>query len=160
MILSRWRRLETREPRRGAEGYRLYAIGDVHGRLDLLNGLLAQIAADHQARGGTVQPLLVFLGDLIDRGPHSRQVVERVPRQVAERVCRYVTEEHVRQIPVTTCKYVREERVEPYEVRVCKMECRKEVVQVPRTVVKKVPVTYTYRVPRTVVTRVPIDPCG
>lgn len=62
----------------GAEGYRAYAIGDVHGRLDLLEGLLRQIEADHRARGGEVAPLLVFLGDLIDRGPQSREVVDKV----------------------------------------------------------------------------------
>jgi serine/threonine protein phosphatase 1 len=63
---------------RGPAGFRAYAIGDVHGRLDLLDGLLGRIAADHQARGGSARPLLVFLGDLIDRGPHSRGVMERV----------------------------------------------------------------------------------
>lgn len=56
---------------------RVYAIGDVHGRLDLLDALLARIA-DESARdpAGTVH--LVMLGDLIDRGPQSAQVVERL----------------------------------------------------------------------------------
>jgi serine/threonine protein phosphatase 1 len=76
---GRWRKSEPRQWR-GASGYRAYAIGDVHGRLDLLDGLLAQIAADHQARGGEVKPLLVLLGDLIDRGPDSRGVLERLLR--------------------------------------------------------------------------------
>jgi serine/threonine protein phosphatase 1 len=78
VILRRRRRAESRAIRRGAEGYRLYAIGDVHGCLDLLDGLLARIEADHLARGGDKEGVLVLLGDLIDRGPHSRQVVERV----------------------------------------------------------------------------------
>jgi serine/threonine protein phosphatase 1 len=61
----------------GARGYRAYVIGDVHGRLDLLEQLLAQIERDRTERPpGRV--LLVFLGDLIDRGPHSAQVVERL----------------------------------------------------------------------------------
>lgn len=72
-----WRRPRA-ERARGPEGWRAYAVGDVHGRLDLLNGALARIAADHRGRGGEARPLLVFLGDLIDRGPHSAQVVERV----------------------------------------------------------------------------------
>lgn len=58
-------------------GLRAYAIGDIHGRLDLLDELLADIERDmaSRARGRT---LLIFLGDLIDRGPHSREVVERL----------------------------------------------------------------------------------
>jgi serine/threonine protein phosphatase 1 len=79
MILHRWLGGQAKAPpRRGAAGHRAYAIGDVHGRLDLLDGLLQQIDADHRAHGGEAKPLLVFLGDLIDRGPHSSQVVERV----------------------------------------------------------------------------------
>ena len=58
-------------------GYRLYAVGDVHGRDDLLGQLLARIEEDSSRRGPAKQ-LLVFLGDLIDRGPSSKQVVERL----------------------------------------------------------------------------------
>lgn len=61
----------------GPEGYRAYAIGDVHGRLDLLDQLLAAIEADIVARR-QAQNVIVFLGDLIDRGPQSAQVVERL----------------------------------------------------------------------------------
>lgn len=57
------------------EGLRVYAIGDVHGRADLLEQLLRQIDAD-DAKRGPAQRHVVFLGDLIDRGPASRQVVE------------------------------------------------------------------------------------
>lgn len=77
MILGRWRQ-SAESVRQGAAGYRAYAVGDVHGRLDLLDALLDRIAADHSARGGPARPLLVFLGDLIDRGPDSRGVVDRV----------------------------------------------------------------------------------
>jgi serine/threonine protein phosphatase 1 len=59
-------------------GVRVYAVGDVHGRLDLLEDLLARIAADDAARGDGVDVQLIFLGDLIDRGPDSRGVVERL----------------------------------------------------------------------------------
>ena len=61
----------------GAEGYRAYAVGDVHGRLDLLDRLLARIEADIAARA-PAQNMVVFLGDLIDRGPESAGVVERL----------------------------------------------------------------------------------
>lgn len=74
---GRWRKSGTRQWS-GAAGYRAYAVGDVHGRLDLLDGLLAQIADDYRQRGDDARPLLVLLGDLIDRGPDSRGVVERV----------------------------------------------------------------------------------
>lgn len=62
---------------KGARGYRAYAIGDVHGRLDLLDRLLADIERD-RARRPSRKTLLVFLGDLIDRGPQSAQVIERL----------------------------------------------------------------------------------
>jgi len=58
-------------------GQRIYAIGDIHGRLDLLDDLLGRIDADDARRPAT-QTMLLFLGDLIDRGPQSAQVVERL----------------------------------------------------------------------------------
>jgi serine/threonine protein phosphatase 1 len=61
----------------GAVGYRAYAVGDVHGRLDLLEELLAKIHAELQHRPAR-KTLLVFVGDLIDRGPSSAQVLERL----------------------------------------------------------------------------------
>src|SRR5687768_6082221 len=57
-------------------GYRVYALGDIHGRLDLLDDALARIEADIDGRG-EAQNIIVFLGDLIDRGPHSAEVIER-----------------------------------------------------------------------------------
>lgn len=64
-------------PARGAPGKRLYVVGDVHGRADLLQRLAAAIVADHEARGPR-DAFLVLVGDLIDRGPQSREVVELV----------------------------------------------------------------------------------
>lgn len=61
----------------GAPGYRAYVVGDVHGRLDLLEDLLAKIHADLQ-HDTAEQTLLVFVGDLIDRGPASAHVLERL----------------------------------------------------------------------------------
>lgn len=58
-------------------GRRLYAIGDVHGRDDLLAALLAAIRAD-AADAGAGDNLLVGLGDYIDRGPDSAAVLERL----------------------------------------------------------------------------------
>lgn len=61
----------------GARGWRAYAIGDIHGRLDLLDQLLDKIHADLEERPAP-KVLLIFVGDLIDRGPSSAQVVERL----------------------------------------------------------------------------------
>jgi serine/threonine protein phosphatase 1 len=60
-------------------GRRVYAIGDVHGRLDLLNQLLDLIAEDQRGRPW-VEIEIVLLGDLIDRGPDSAGVVRRAMR--------------------------------------------------------------------------------
>ena len=62
---------------RAPDGWRGYAVGDIHGRVDLLDRLLADIERDNEARGPR-RTLLVFLGDLIDRGPNSNEVVERL----------------------------------------------------------------------------------
>jgi serine/threonine protein phosphatase 1 len=61
----------------GPRGRRAYAIGDVHGRLDLLEALIEKIAADNSARE-PAKTTIIFLGDLIDRGPHSAEVLERL----------------------------------------------------------------------------------
>ena len=63
---------------------RIYAIGDIHGRADLLDQLLeridAQLAADPVCR-----PVEIYLGDYIDRGPSSRAVLERLIARSRER---------------------------------------------------------------------------
>lgn len=61
----------------GARGMRAYVVGDIHGRLDLLDQLLEKIHED-MARRPARKVLLVFVGDLIDRGPSSAQVLERL----------------------------------------------------------------------------------
>jgi serine/threonine protein phosphatase 1 len=58
-------------------GVRIYAVGDIHGRLDLLNELLARIDTDIMLRPA-VRPVYVFLGDYIDRGPSSRETIDRL----------------------------------------------------------------------------------
>ena len=61
----------------GPPGHRAYVVGDVHGRLDLLENLLARIHSELQ-RHPAEKTTLVFVGDLIDRGPSSAQVLERL----------------------------------------------------------------------------------
>lgn len=64
-------------PGRLPPGLRVYAIGDVHGRDDLLERLHAQIAADWHA-APAAQATIVHLGDFVDRGPDSAGVLDRV----------------------------------------------------------------------------------
>jgi serine/threonine protein phosphatase 1 len=61
----------------GARGFRAYVIGDVHGRLDLLELLIGRIE-DELVQRPARKVLLVFVGDLIDRGPASAQVIEKL----------------------------------------------------------------------------------
>jgi serine/threonine protein phosphatase 1 len=56
-------------------GRRIYAIGDVHGRADLLERLQQRIAADVELNP-IADPLLVCLGDYVDRGPDSAGVLD------------------------------------------------------------------------------------
>jgi serine/threonine protein phosphatase 1 len=77
LVLNFFRRLSAGPEYAGPADQRVYAVGDIHGQLDLLDDILAQIEDDIMER-----PLskigLVFLGDLIDRGPDSAGVVERL----------------------------------------------------------------------------------
>ena len=57
------------------DGVRIYAIGDVHGRADLLDRIISLIDADIVARP-IARPIFVFVGDYIDRGPGSRDVID------------------------------------------------------------------------------------
>ena len=68
------RRGEAARPQVPA-GQRVYAVGDIHGRLDLLIPLLAHIRDDISARA-TADNHVVLLGDLVDRGPYSAETVE------------------------------------------------------------------------------------
>ena len=57
------------------DGQRIYAIGDVHGRLDLFLALITAIEADDAARG-FAQTTIILLGDLVDRGADSAGVLQ------------------------------------------------------------------------------------
>ncbi len=75
-MLSRlFSKRRTSRESKGPPGCRAYAIGDVHGRLDLLVELLGRIEEDNRRRP-PAKTWLVFLGDLVDRGPDSRGVVD------------------------------------------------------------------------------------
>lgn len=69
------------------EGTRVYAVGDIHGSAGLLMRLLARIEADN-AEQDPAEVTLIFLGDYIDRGPASPEVLDilRGPHSFADRV--------------------------------------------------------------------------
>ncbi|MGP1274876.1 MAG: metallophosphoesterase family protein [Caulobacterales bacterium] len=60
------------------DGFRLYAIGDVHGQADLLDRLLDRIRSDVRVAPPADRAMLVMLGDYVDRGLGSAKVIERL----------------------------------------------------------------------------------
>lgn len=68
---------KTDSPPSAPHGQRAYVVGDVHGMDGLLDDLLAQIERDLGERP-IGKAVLVFVGDLIDRGPGSAAVLERL----------------------------------------------------------------------------------
>ncbi|MEQ1538589.1 MAG: metallophosphoesterase family protein [Sphingorhabdus sp.] len=78
MLARLFKRTATKRPldtARVPDGVRVYAIGDVHGRNDLLLKLLDQIDSDNTARA-SAKTQIIFLGDLVDRGADSAGVIE------------------------------------------------------------------------------------
>jgi serine/threonine protein phosphatase 1 len=58
------------------ERRRIYAVGDIHGRADLLAALLSKIEADRSQGDYDGRAILVFIGDYVDRGLQSREVID------------------------------------------------------------------------------------
>lgn len=61
-------------------GARIYAVGDIHGRLDLLETLAQKVENDLRHSAPPGEAVTVFLGDYIDRGRDSAGVVERLAK--------------------------------------------------------------------------------
>ncbi len=77
MIFSRRRKQEQPPDARAPAGSLVYAIGDLHGRSDLLDDMLGQIVKDAEGRAAD-RRVLVYLGDYVDRGHDSRGVIDRI----------------------------------------------------------------------------------
>lgn len=78
-MLKRWLSRPPRvtvETARVPDGVRVYVVGDIHGRADLLAALHARIMADAALTPPGVRRLVVYLGDYVDRGLHSREVID------------------------------------------------------------------------------------
>lgn len=88
-------RAASRRPQSSVpSGKRVYAIGDIHGRLDLFESLLAKIDRDDRGRS-PAQTEIILLGDLIDRGPQSAQVIARaIELDRSDRNCRFLLGNH------------------------------------------------------------------
>ena len=56
----------------------LYAIGDIHGRDDLLENIYQRIETDPYRLDRNSKPLVIHIGDYIDGGPESDKVLDRV----------------------------------------------------------------------------------
>jgi serine/threonine protein phosphatase 1 len=76
MIRRLFSRLRRPARRPGVpHGQRLYAIGDIHGRADLLERLHERIRADGERAPPNVERIAIYLGDYVDRGMNSRDVI-------------------------------------------------------------------------------------
>jgi serine/threonine protein phosphatase 1 len=73
---------------RPESGTRVYAIGDIHGRSDLLSDMIARIDDDLAMRP-VARSIEIYLGDYIDRGPDSRGVIDLLCRRLvfANAIC-------------------------------------------------------------------------
>jgi serine/threonine protein phosphatase 1 len=65
-------------------GTRIYAVGDIHGRADLLHDVIQRIE-DDVVRRPIAHVVEVYIGDYIDRGPQSKNVIETLAWRVAQR---------------------------------------------------------------------------
>jgi hypothetical protein len=74
-------RANTRIP----DWQRVYAVGDIHGCADLFGKLISAIEADDRARGLS-ETTVILLGDLVDRGPDSRGVIDAVGNRMEDRL--------------------------------------------------------------------------
>ena len=78
--LFRPKRVETAvQAARLPEGKRVYAVGDIHGSCEALRALHGGIRADAAqaaTQGASLDNLIVYLGDYVDRGMQSRQVLD------------------------------------------------------------------------------------
>lgn len=79
-ILSPRRYFGSAETSRVPDGSLVYAVGDIHGRLDLLDRMHELIEADAVEKPAE-RIVVVYVGDYVDRGPDSRGVVERLIQQ-------------------------------------------------------------------------------
>ncbi len=92
------------------KGHRVYAIGDIHGRLDLLLELIDIIIQDMSA-DPKIQNTIVFLGDYVDRGPDSAGVIDYLSKlSISDVECVFLMGNHEKYVMDLTTLSV------PYEI--------------------------------------------
>jgi serine/threonine protein phosphatase 1 len=74
-------------------GQRVYAVGDIHGRLDLLEALIEAIEID-DGEAAPARSTVILLGDLVDRGPDSAGVLRRARQWQGRREVRILAGNH------------------------------------------------------------------
>ena len=82
-----------RQPPQLPEGLRIYVVGDIHGRADLLAQVFSRIDAD-LAQYPAARAIEVFLGDYVDRGPESRQVIDLLMKRGQSREAVFLKGNH------------------------------------------------------------------
>jgi calcineurin-like phosphoesterase family protein len=65
---------------RTPDGCQIYAVGDLHGRFDLLRRIQDRIAED-AAKSGGVAKTIIYLGDYVDRGPQSFEIIDALTNE-------------------------------------------------------------------------------
>ena len=71
------------------DGERIYAVGDIHGRADLLQAMFDKLEAHNDRNPHLAGPTVILLGDMIDRGPDSARVL-RLVKAIQEQTDRLV----------------------------------------------------------------------
>jgi serine/threonine protein phosphatase 1 len=89
LLSQRWRQKKPQLP----DGVRIYALGDIHGRSDLLQKMFAVIDAD-LARNPVSRPIEVFLGDYVDRGPESARTLDLLVARGSQREAVFLKGNH------------------------------------------------------------------
>lgn len=98
MVLSAVKKLFGSQPHqtvlpRTPEGERYYVIGDIHGRFDLFDALVAAIDVDDR-ESGSAKTTAILLGDLVDRGADSAGVIRLARDWGQRRKVRYLAGNH------------------------------------------------------------------
>jgi len=98
MVLSAVKKLFGSQPQQSAmprtpDGERFYVIGDIHGRFDLFEALVAAINKD-DSEAGSAKTTAVLLGDLVDRGADSAGVIRLARQWGQQREVRYLAGNH------------------------------------------------------------------